>query len=239
MASSPKHGWATRRRPFLIAFGYVCALVAIRLAVLIAGSAHTDAARAASEGGRPDVGFAVGANIILFGYHIHHFYFGLALLVASGWMAIVESERVSGDTLAVIFGVGLGLVMDEIGLLLTWGDYYSRATYLVSLLLLGIFLNVVLFADFWRAVRAEAAEQATVSPFNAFIADAPLIAAIGELVNKTTTQRLALVFTALVYLTVGILILVQPKLLYYWIAGAFLLHGASLLVRAWSTDTRG
>lgn len=224
-----------RNRPFLITFGYLCALVVIRVAVLVAGSAHTDAARAASQGGRPDVGFAVGANIILFGFHIHHFYFGLALLVVSGWMAVVGSERVSGETLALMFGAGLGLVMDEIGLLLTWGDYYSRATYLLSILLLGVFLNIAFFPDFWRAVRDQAARSTAASPFTAYIADTPLITTMGDLVSKTTTQRVALVFTALVYLTVGVLILLRPRLLYYWIAGAFLLHGCSLLVRAWSS----
>lgn len=223
-----------RKRPFLVTFGYLCSLLAIRLAVLIAGSAHTDAARAASQGGRPDVAFAVGANIILFGYHIHHFYFGLALVIFSGWMAVVGSERLSGETLALLFGVGLGLAMDEIGLLLTWGDYYSRATYLLSILLLGVFLNIVFFGDFWRAVRAQAAERSAASSATTFIVDAPFIGTMGEFVSKTTTQRIALIFTAIVYLVVGVLILLRPRLLYYWIAGAFLLHGGSLLVRAWS-----
>lgn len=215
-------------------FSYLCSLLLIRIAVLISGAANTDAAQAAAQGLRPAENFALGANIILFGHHIHHFYFGLMLLIASGGVSIIGGERVKRETLAILFGVGLGLLMDEIGLLLTWGDYYSRATYLLSLLVLALFLNVIFFGDFWREVRAEISEGRGLAPLSRFVLGMPLLMAIGENLNKTTTKRLALLFAAFVYLGVGILILVKPNLLYYWIAGAFLLHGVSLLVRAWS-----
>ena len=53
------------------------------------------------------------------GYHIHHFWYGLAMLVVSGWLGIsIEDERIN-RVAASLFGAGGGLVGGEIGLLLT------------------------------------------------------------------------------------------------------------------------
>lgn len=46
-------------------------------------------------------------------------------------------------------------------------------------------------------------------------------------------EKASLLFTGLVYISVGILILVYPKFLYYGVAGVFMIHGISSLVRAW------
>ena len=62
------------------------------------------------------------------GIHFHHFWYGLALVVASGWIGIsLSEERLSRD-LAIVFGLGAGLIGDEVGLLLTFGDYDSKLT---------------------------------------------------------------------------------------------------------------
>jgi len=52
-------------------------------------------------------------------YHIHHFWFGIAMLAIGGWIGIsYHSERI--DRLAaILFGAGGGLIGDEVGLLLT------------------------------------------------------------------------------------------------------------------------
>lgn len=46
-------------------------------------------------------------------------------------------------------------------------------------------------------------------------------------------EKASLFFTGLVYIVVGILILLYPRLLYYGVAAVFLLHGISSLIRAW------
>ena len=46
-------------------------------------------------------------------------------------------------------------------------------------------------------------------------------------------EKASLFFTGLVYIVVGILILLHPRLLYYGVAAVFLLHGISSLIRAW------
>jgi hypothetical protein len=62
------------------------------------------------------------------GIHFHHFWYGLALVVALGWTGIALSDARIGRVLAIVFGLGAGLIGDEVGLLLTFGDYYSGLT---------------------------------------------------------------------------------------------------------------
>lgn len=62
------------------------------------------------------------------GIHFHHFWYGLAMVVFAGWVGIALSQERLGRDLAIIFGLGAGLIGDEIGLLLTFGDYTSNLT---------------------------------------------------------------------------------------------------------------
>ena len=45
-------------------------------------------------------------------------------------------------------------------------------------------------------------------------------------------ERISYLFTGLAYVLVGVLVLTQPRFLYYWIAGIFLIQGIVSLVRA-------
>ena len=72
------------------------------------------------------------------GYHIHHFWYGLVMLVISGWIGIsIEDERIN-RVAAILFGAGGGLVGDEIGLLLTFGDYWTEITYTIVIILAAL-----------------------------------------------------------------------------------------------------
>lgn len=46
-------------------------------------------------------------------------------------------------------------------------------------------------------------------------------------------EKASFVFTGIVYICMGVLILLYPKFLYYWVAAVFLIHGISSLIRAW------
>lgn len=72
------------------------------------------------------------------GYHIHHFYYGIILLILSNWLALIRYKRLYKRLFKVItsimFGGGLGLVVDEFGLLLTMefgikGNYWAPQSY--------------------------------------------------------------------------------------------------------------
>jgi hypothetical protein len=62
------------------------------------------------------------------GIHFHHFWYGLAMVIAAGWIGIAFNNVWLSRNLAIIFGLGTGLIGDEVGLLLTFGDYTSNLT---------------------------------------------------------------------------------------------------------------
>jgi hypothetical protein len=67
-------------------------------------------------------------TVVRGGIHFHHFWYGLAMVVSTGWLGISLSDQRWHRDLAIIFGLGAGLIGDEVGLLLTFGDYTSNLT---------------------------------------------------------------------------------------------------------------
>ena len=65
-------------------------------------------------------------SVVRGGIHFHHFWYGLAMVVVTGWLGIAITTDRWGRLLAAIFGLGVGLIGDEVGLLLTFGDYQSE-----------------------------------------------------------------------------------------------------------------
>src|SRR5579862_4014582 len=59
------------------------------------------------------------------GIHFHHFCHGRIMVVAAGWAGIIYGVPAYKRIYAVVFGLGAGLIGDEVGLLLTFGDYNS------------------------------------------------------------------------------------------------------------------
>jgi hypothetical protein len=62
------------------------------------------------------------------GIHFHHFWYGLVMVIVAGWTGIALSNVWLSRNLAILFGLGVGLIGDEVGLLLTFGDYNSNLT---------------------------------------------------------------------------------------------------------------
>lgn len=85
------------------------------------------------ENGRPLLKY-----FFILDYHIHHFYFGVFLLIISNLLFLshrdIGHERNFKVLVSVIFGIGLASVTDEIGLLLTMefnlgGNYWATQSY--------------------------------------------------------------------------------------------------------------
>jgi hypothetical protein len=74
------------------------------------------------------------------GIHFHHFWYGLAMVVIAGWLGIASNHPAWRRVYAVVFGFGGGLIGDEVGLLLTFGNYHSQLTYV-------FFIGVICFAS--------------------------------------------------------------------------------------------
>lgn len=126
-------------------------------------------------------------NAILVGgdYHIHHFWYGLALLALGGWLGIsLESPRI--DRLAaILFGAGGGIISDEIGLLLTMKDYWAGITYVVVSLILIFGSMFILVFRYQRTILTEFAEftRTSGSLYFGVFAAAVSLAFILETVN--------------------------------------------------------
>ncbi|MDA4137504.1 MAG: hypothetical protein OK449_10990 [Thaumarchaeota archaeon] len=82
--------------------------------------------------------------VVTGGVHFHHFWYGLAMIVASGWLGIAQNDQRFRRVYAVVFGFGGGLVGDETGLLLTLGNYHSDLTYFVVVAVVAVSGLVIL-----------------------------------------------------------------------------------------------
>ncbi len=96
-------------------------------------------------------------NVVLVGggLHIHHFWFGLILLAVGGWLGISYTQKEIDMLAAIVYGVGGGLIADELGLLLTLGDYYSELTWTALLLLISIITMLVLVNKYRKSIYDE------------------------------------------------------------------------------------
>ncbi len=224
--------------PFLVALSFLAALVYIRLSVFLAGAADTEFARAAEMGELPGVRFHLGSNIILFGYHIHHFYIGILLIGLAGWWALAGSERLSRRHLAVMYGAGLGLFFDEIGLLLTWGDYYSRLTYYLSLFLAAVFLNIIFFHNFWVSMRKNLAASDPQSAFTGSLLRRNNFLRLADAISRKTgsTEKAGLLYTGVLYVLMAGLVYFRPEMIRYWAAIIFFVRGVGYLARLFQKE---
>jgi hypothetical protein len=95
---------------------------------------------------------------VVFGFHIHHYWYGLIMLAVGGWLGISYNEERIDRVAAVIYGAGGGLIGDEAGLLLTLGNYWTRMTYTIIVVFLVFISALVLFKRYSKAVVAEIQE---------------------------------------------------------------------------------
>jgi len=88
------------------------------------------------------------------GYHIHHFYYGILLLIISNWLTLIKYKKLYKNFFkrmtSIMFGGGLGLVSDEFGLLLTMefgikGNYWAPQSYYAIAIGNVLFIICLLF----------------------------------------------------------------------------------------------
>lgn len=77
--------------------------------------------------------------------HIHHYFYGFLTLAVIGWIAVFRDDY-SKRLVAVLYGLGMGVFLDEVGMLLTEGAYFSRSTYFAVVLFVAVFF-VALYWD--------------------------------------------------------------------------------------------
>lgn len=83
------------------------------------------------------------------GYRIHHFFFGIGLLGIGGWLGHIRYGHRVTQISAALYGGGLGLVVDEFGLLLTFGDYWSPLSH-IFFVTVSLFLLIMLLFEAYK-----------------------------------------------------------------------------------------
>ncbi|MBN1377088.1 hypothetical protein JW949_02000 [Candidatus Woesearchaeota archaeon] len=100
-----------------------------------------------------------GVSLFIKEYHIHHYYYGIFLVCISAWTALVSNKISLLRISAVMFGLGLGMILDEFGLLLTCGtylkecDYWHRISYDTFIITCGVFLSIMYFGPVWKKIK--------------------------------------------------------------------------------------
>src|SRR5438309_3045342 len=89
------------------------------------------------------------------GIHFHHFWYGLTMMGVAGWLGIVDNDEKFARVYAVVFGVGAGFVGDEVGLLLTFDNYYSELTFEFLVAALAFLILVALMIRYRRQILEE------------------------------------------------------------------------------------
>lgn len=98
-------------------------------------------------------------GLVINGYKVHHVYYGIALLAISNWISLASQVPRLLNISAILFGAGLGLITDEIGLLLTCSsdgkicDYYARQSYDLLIILTLLFFILIYLPPVWEKLK--------------------------------------------------------------------------------------
>ena len=89
------------------------------------------------------------------GIHLHHFWYGIALISVAGWMGIAWRNERLYRLYAILYGLGAGFVGDEVGLLLTFNNYQSELTYLFFIAAISFVIIATLFLRYRSQLQEE------------------------------------------------------------------------------------
>lgn len=97
----------------------------------------------------------VGGRSVFFGYHPHHIAWGIFWLAVAGWITIHYQRPLLVRASAIMYGLGLGLIVDEASLVVRGINPESDlAEVVVLVLLIGTLVMSTVYApSFWRSVH--------------------------------------------------------------------------------------
>jgi len=101
---------------------------------------------------RAIVNFFPNLTLEVRGTHIHHFAYGIVLLILIGYFLLTQDRHPRTKLkLSLVYGVALGLAFDEFAMWIQLEDvYYDRATYDAIVIIAALLMNIVYFEDFWK-----------------------------------------------------------------------------------------
>jgi hypothetical protein len=135
------------RLRMLVLTSFFLSFVIARVAVVLSGIVGPETVSGTA-------GWLPVNEIWISGYHIHHFFFGFLALAASGWIMLFH-EEFPDYYAGVLYGTGLGIFLDEFGMLLTEGDYFASSSYFAAM----TFLSLLLLGVYWDRKTYEGLED--------------------------------------------------------------------------------
>jgi hypothetical protein len=151
--------------------------------------------------------------LIVRGIHIHHFWYGLAMLAVGGWLGISYNNEDTNWVAAILYGAGCGLIADEAGLLLTFGNYWSGLTYTFLVVVLAFVFVLFLLYLHWQAIVRELGklQSSRAGLYLAVLQFAVSISAVTETTNVYVTTTSSIVAVAAIVEIVVFLVLRHRK----------------------------
>lgn len=97
-----------------------------------------------------------GRQTVIAGYHPHHIFSGIVLVALAGWLALhyggPQVQRVS----AVMYGLGLGLIVDELGYVIEGfqpADGFFPEIFVSFMVVGAVLMSAVYFPQFWATLQ--------------------------------------------------------------------------------------
>ncbi len=137
-----------RSTPFLISVSFLASFITARLWVIYLGAAGAVT---------PEVTYTVGRNLVMGGYHIHHITYGIILLAVSAWLSINYWSKTIARISSIMYGLGLGLIVDELGFIIGGIRPYQGDTevFYVAIAIIAALASIVYFPSFYRAITRD------------------------------------------------------------------------------------
>ncbi len=134
--------------PFLVVISFLVTFITARLWVILLD---------ATQRPQPEGVIYVGRNVIIGGYHVHHITYGIILICISAWLAINYWSKTIIRISSVMFGAGLGLIVDELGFIIGGIEPYraDREVFYVAVLIVAGFLSLVYFPSFYDSIKRD------------------------------------------------------------------------------------
>ncbi|MFW6196761.1 MAG: hypothetical protein ACOC5D_05435 [Thermoplasmatota archaeon] len=101
--------------------------------------------------------YSAGKNLILGGYHVHHITYGIILMAVAAWLAINYWSSTVARISSILYGIGLGFIVDEIGFIIGGIQPYKAddEVFYIAVLIVGSLLSIVYFPSFYNSMKRD------------------------------------------------------------------------------------
>jgi hypothetical protein len=103
--------------------------------------------------------FEMGGKTVIFGYHPHHIVTGILFVAIAGFVGLHYKGVVVTRIAAVLYGSGLGLIVDQAGLIVSGITYRNDhpEMFVLVVTISAWMMSTIYFPSFWKTVDGKLA----------------------------------------------------------------------------------